>query len=276
MNRKLFVVLSASVAMAACGSEGGGANPAPRPSTPEGGVSEDASSTLPDAMPDSPPDAPVVPRRTVIQRDPFGNYAETGNLLYDGDFEWSMGMISQYPWFAWPSAGFTPPPIVRGPACRSGMSCARVEPGAGVAGIGMNPAEGKQAVSVSLWVRPMQGDQCPNVAVSLEGCFQATETQSLPDANEPLGPDGWCRRSGVLAVPEDTPCVFVSVQGSSFNSVIVDDVVMKAAPAGAKLVRSTTVPSWHRRAVSGLRENATKLRRPPPVRPAAPFSRRFR
>ena len=276
MKSKLSFVVTIPIVLVACGSEGGHANPAPRQIVPEAGVTKDAASLIQDAALDSAADTPIVPRRTVIERDPFGNYGQTANLLYDGDFEWSSGMNSQYPWFSWPSVGLTPPTIVRGPSCRSGMSCARVAPGAGVAGIGMNPPEGKSAVTVSLWLRPSQGEQCPNVSVSLEGCFQTTETQSLPFVSEPLGADGWCQRSGVLAVPKDTPCIFVSVQGSMLNSVVMDDVVMKAAPAGAKLVRSTTYSSSHRQVVTRLREAANKLRRPSPRRVAPPFSRRFR
>ncbi|MFW5739713.1 MAG: hypothetical protein ACOC1F_05045 [Myxococcota bacterium] len=279
MKHKIPLPLFPLLVSAACGSEGGSSQPAPTPVSHDADTAEDAATPPPtppppDAAPSSR-DAEIVPRRTIIHRDPFGNYAETGNLMFDGDFEWAGPMAMQYPWFTWPSGGgLRPPKMLRGPNCRSGMTCAFVN--SGVAGIGVKPAQSQEAVTVSVWLRAAYGDQCPSATISLEGCFLHTESQALPDTAEGPDEEGWCRRFGVLTVPNDTPCVFVST-GGSFGTVIVDDVVMKAAPLGTKLRRAVHYPESHRKIVHELREAAREAGHPPPTSVLPPpFARKLR
>jgi len=253
-------LLLCSVVLSGCGSEGKGLSPAPVPTSDAGAT--DVPTEVPDAPSDTPiPDVAVpVPRRTVVFRDPFGNYAASDNLLLDGDFEWASPWAGQYPWFVSGSAGpMSAPTIERGPACRSGINCARVQPSGGIAGFAVNPPEQATAVSVSLWVRLASASACPPVTVTLEGCFLTTEPQTLPEATEPMGADGWCHRAGVLATPPDKPCLFITA-ASAFGVLLVDDVVMTAAPKGAALVRGAAPGESHRELVGEMRGTAGRFR----------------
>ncbi len=264
MKRSAALLTAAALVFAGCGSEGGGARPAPSPAAPEAGTPPDASDDAPDgALPEGAADGPVTPRRSIIQRNPFGNYAATRNLLLDGDFEWFGPLAVQYPWL---TEFMGPPEVATGPTCRSGMKCARLAPGAAIAGVGTNPADEGDAVRLDLWVRPLQGDQCPNVTISLENCFLPSDPQAMPGGSKEPGDDGWCRRTGVLAAVDGTPCVFISVQGSMLNSIIVDDVVMAPASSGATLDRVAGYSIAHAAAVSRLRTAALHTVGPP-VRP---------
>src|SRR5262249_45345327 len=95
--------------------------------------------------------APV--RRTVEQRNPFGDVAAHDNLLWDGDFEWSSPFSDQYGWVNLPAQpGFAG--IRVGIDCRSGLKCAAIEKKQAIAGISVSSQTSK--LSVGLWVKPPQ------------------------------------------------------------------------------------------------------------------------
>lgn len=263
---KSILALSFAFACVSCGSEGGVANPAPRSAPTDAATDpiEDVDTPSTPAS-DASPDGSKEVRRTVVQRNPFGNFAETENLLFDGDFEWSGGWSSQYPWFVWPAGELTIPPLAFGADCRSGLRCVRVSPGSAVAGIGVKPPGGASAVSIEMWSRPLNGSLCPHVEVTLEGCFDTTESHALAASSSTPGDDGWCRIAGIVPVfdADEAPCLFVSMPGPEFiGGITIDDVVMKAAPAGTQRSKAAPPTETHRRLVANLRKIAQGFRHP--------------
>src|SRR5262245_9380671 len=78
------------------------------------------------------------PKRTIEQRNAFGNVAETENLLWDGDFEWFSAFSDQYGWLAGTSMltlGYSFRDIRVGTICRSGLKCAGMAKKTVLAGI---------------------------------------------------------------------------------------------------------------------------------------------
>ena len=162
---------------------------------------------LPDAAQDASP--PKV-RRTVMQRNPFGNVAATQNLLWDGDFEWSSPFSGQYGWvdavYFSPTGNFSQ--IRVGPMCRSGLKCGYMTQSQRVAAIGVSPSGTK--VSASVWVKVPTND-CGDMGVHLFACDFAKDPD-LP-MSDPDGPDadGWSAHDAAVlrAVDEllDDACI---------------------------------------------------------------------
>ena len=91
MNRCIRLLASVALACAttACGEE-----PLdPLPAAPPAPTTSDRPTWVPPTA-----SAPVAPRRTVIERSPYGNVKASQNLLWDGDFEWSSPFADQYGW----------------------------------------------------------------------------------------------------------------------------------------------------------------------------------
>jgi peroxiredoxin len=114
---------------------------------------------------DPPPDAPPpTKKRDVLYTNPFGNVAETQNLLWDGDFEWLSPFTDQYGWIELPGSP-TITDVEVGPACRSGLKCARLEhDGGSVIGIAVSSAT--LDLEASIWARfePVDGVPVPACA----------------------------------------------------------------------------------------------------------------
>lgn len=271
MNNKTFasaVVLTGLVACS-CGGEGGAARPAPLLQTVVD-ASTDAPKVPGDAAPDrdAAPEAAAKPRRTVYTRDPFGNYARAGNLLLDGDFEWLGGYMSQYPWLNVTAlgAGFEQPTAVIGVKCRSGLKCAALGVGEGVAGIGLRAQDAD--LKVSAWMRPPAPD-CLLATVSFGACFHGMSVETVPEVSATPDAQGWCHYEATVAAPSGTPCVFVS-NDSAEDTVILDDVVVERTSAGGSNARRLVQPRpGHLAMVASLRDAAREFMRPKPpqVRP---------
>ena len=253
-GRSLLVCLLAS---AGCGGEGGAASPAPVPTTATGSDASVEAATPDDAamVPEASAEASAPARRTVTWRDPFGNYAVTDNLLVDGDFEWASPFAMQYPWFRYPVASaITLPDLAVGMACHSGTKCVRLRGSAGLAGFATRPPGGADHADLSLWVKPLSAASCSSVAVSVSGCLLAVGSSALDTSLATPDPDGWCQIAGTVQMPDDTPCIFISLNGTLLSQVLVDDVVM-TRPAATSSQRSCRSPSdAHLRMVDRLRQ----------------------
>jgi hypothetical protein len=176
--------------------------------------------------------APTV-RRTVEQRNPFGNVAATRNLLWDGDFEWSLPFPEQYGWLTGSpsSINFDPPTIVVGPSCASGLKCASLAHGRVLVSLGVS-SKG-QAMTASVRVRP--------ATPSCEGVVEAmhfTEAPNEPEVSlvaDSVTPDerGYCS-FGAL-VPERQRASYLYVENHAEEDILVDDAVL--LPADAELRR---------------------------------------
>ncbi len=177
---------------------------------------------------DTSTDPPVTPEREVIQRDPFGNVAQSGNLMWDGDFEWRPPFASQPGWFQGDNisfAGFGPTKQIVGAQCKSGVKCTLLE-GDDVL-LGLAVASDGDDLDVSFWAHPDDGN-----CLTIEAQLWSQETQSASDVIGPAGEpdeDGWCRYGAV--VPERSEAQYLFIHNAGLGNVIVDDAVIVAAGA---------------------------------------------
>lgn len=225
-------VFALGLLLVACGGEGdvlpaapveagtGGAEPQPDPSTSSGGGSEPSPA----------------PQRQVYQRNPFGNVAASGNLLWDGDFEWMPAFASQYGWIQANNQSFFGaglPKSVLGGACRSGVRCARLE-GNNVL-LGLAVVSSDNDLSVSFWVRPeTEASDCQAVEAILVS--QEGSEPSIPIAAGPMGDDGWCRFATVVPVRGSAQYLYMH-NSDVVESFLVDDaVIVRASEAPPEML----------------------------------------
>lgn len=184
----------------------------------------------PDAS--TPPDAGP-PIRTVIQRNPFGNVAITDNLLWDGDFEWSSPFSDQYGWYQGQGStatSLTISDVVVGPACKSGVKCARIKKGQSLLG---NAVSSKDA-GLDAWVHVRFEDppgaapsECSKARATLvdDGLFDDPPVKLV--APETPGADGWCRLA--VVAPKRSGKVYLQVINAGGAPMLVDDAVIRRA-----------------------------------------------
>ncbi len=231
--RRAIPTLGLAALLAGCGGEGDPLAPVELLA-----AEEDGGTTLPDAGNDAEP-PPATPKRSVIQRNPYGNVAETENLLWDGDFEWSSPFSDQYGWLSGTgnALGYDFPGVTVGPACRSGIKCVTLTKGRVLVGIGV--AATGSAMQASFWVKPKE-PSCEGMSAMLIALFdpQSTDAPLAPVAATP-GPDGWCQY-GVLA-DERPGKTYLYIKNLTGDDVLVDDAVMKKASAGSPL---EVAPPW--------------------------------
>lgn len=226
------------VAVAACGGEGTILSPAPNQAEGGGGAGAGTSSTS--STGGSTPTPETV--RQVYQRNPYGNVAATGNLLWDGDFEWRPAFASQYGWIQADSQSFAgaglPKPVMGG-ACRSGIRCTRLE--AGNVLIGLAVVSEDEELAASVWLKPEREDDCTAVDVIL--ISQDGSEPSVQLTPEPEGEDGWCRVAAT--VPVKASAQYLYLQSNAFGeSFLVDDaVVVRATEAGAQTLAWRSRPT---------------------------------
>jgi len=177
---------------------------------------------------------PVTPRakRTVLERNPFGNVAAAQNLLWDGDFEWFSPFTDQYGWFELSPVNPTLSDVVVGPACKSGMKCARLKKNADVIGIAVGSS--RHPLLASVWTRfeLTAGDEAPSCSLALaviidDGAFGDDDDAAL----SPEGPDqaGWCKHAALVPVRAHKPYLYVT--NESQLPMLVDDAVLLADDA---------------------------------------------
>jgi len=253
------LLFGALAALGACGGEGDPIDPVPVL------LSGDAGVPLPDAGPDAePPDPPV--KRTVMERNPFGNVAESENLLWDGDFEWSSPFADQYGWLTGSkqSLGYSFDGVKIGAACRSGIKCATVPKNRVLVGIGVGSKGHK--LEASFQAKPST-PSCADINAELisESSDGSPDAPLTPVAESPDA-GGWCR-FGVVAEerPEKT---YLFISNETDGEILVDDAVMKTAPKGVAIQVAQRVPTAF--AIEELEAVRAELRRrkgphdPPP------------
>lgn len=227
-------------------------------SVPAGPASTAPTNPLPDA---SLPDAPPKPKRTIIERNPFGNVHAKDNLLWDGDFEWHTEFAQQYGWVnASQLVGVSSVGKVRvGPECRSGMKCGLMTQNQKIAAIGVSP--GAVNVSASVWVK-VPTAECADMTAVLIDCDYGTDPDiALSDADGEPDASGWCHYEAVSAPRERAVCLLVAAtfaEGEAF----VDDAVVRAAPGSTPT--ATELSSAERASMDQTRTLIRERLRPAP------------
>jgi hypothetical protein len=167
---------------------------------------------------------PPPPKRTVEQRNPFGNTSSEANLMADGDFELT-GRQDQMPWLAFDGNGQKTLDFETGGRCRSGVRCVSMSKGDEMIGWLASPHDG--GIDVSLWAKPKS-----NVCTDLEVHVLDLETQSdgATIAASAPGVDlsGWCHFTGTApSLANRSAVVYVAVKGGVNTTILVDDVFAK-------------------------------------------------
>ena len=266
--RGRYLLLTATLlpVAAGCQDDSLSANPAPRIVADAGRADDGGADVQTDALPES--DGSVQVKRTVIQRDPFGNYGVTDNLLMDGDFEWSGPFALQYPWFRLPilNSQDSRPDRAYGFSCHSGTRCALLRPNSGMAGVAVRPAKDKYKAHLSFWMRTTSLDSLASVHVSMAGCFDDANDEYELDLTEQQQPDGWRHVTAPVTFPDkDLNCLFVTVSPKAFQSVVVDQFALTPSDDSSTkaLVRKPASAS-HVALVKAWQRGARKLLGPQP------------
>jgi len=269
MNHLRFApIVIAACFITACGGEGGASTPAPVFGAVDAGSDASLDAPAESSVPDAAPDSPMQKKRTVSQRDPFGNYRVVDNLMIDGDFEWTDGTFSsQTPWWRAPMlTAWSAPTILVGARCRSGIKCIEIgeNHSAGGAAVGTRLA----GLKLSAWVHPSQPD-CSLAEVSVASCLAYSTIVAVDAVSSKPDSDGWCHFEGVVPATDSRPCVYVSNEAGDKGAIVVDDVVLLGSPDAGS--RERRLPSArHRAAVEQLRQGARELFQPHPPAWASP------
>ncbi len=238
MKRVFALATLIGAVVVACGS-GTAVNPLPGGRLDAGA---EASTSSPPDKPGTPPSPPKV-KRTVIQRNPYGDIAASDNLLWDGDFEWQTAFGDEYGWVdasLFIGVG-TFPEIKIGAECHSGMKCGYIVAHGKASAIGVAPS-GAQ-VSASAWVKP-PSDNCSDVHVQLFSC-SATGDPAVPltDADGKTDAGGWCHFQVVAPQRTSATCMAFDAQFGGNGEALIDDAVVHAAPPGAQPLMAFGPPS---------------------------------
>ncbi len=228
-----------------------------------------------------PPDAPpVTKKRDVLTRNPFGDVAETQNLLWDGDFEWTSPFTDQYGWIELPSSP-TITDVEIGPACKSGVKCARIRKNGAVVGIAVSSAT--MGLEASIWIHfeaeEGQAPACAEVSAFLADIGASIGPKdpdvALASTSDVPDEDGWCQLR--VSSPARSNKTYLYVENESASSVLLDDCVIRPT---AEIPISQAPPS--RRMSEASRagaEEAVRVNRHPvddAPNPARDAYRRFR
>ena len=228
ISRGFHLLAALGVALAGCGSLEEEVNPL---RADAGGTTtlEDAGLGGGGGVGGSAPDAGV-PRRTVMTRNPFGNVAETENLLWDGDFEWHSAFADQYGWLSGSSVnslGFGFSDIRLGAECRSGLKCAGMKKNRAIAGIAVASMGNK--ILASFWARIAMGD-CTDVSATIIPFGDVKDPSVIV---KPVSPEpdasGWCHFESVLDPRKGKPVLLIQ-NGTGADIVVDDAVIKKVAP----------------------------------------------
>jgi len=230
MSRPLLLALLAA-ALLGCAASNESVSPVskgdagPTPPAPDGGAGGSA------------PDAGTV-RRTIEQRNPFGNVAETQNLLWDGDFEWYSPFSDEYGWLAGASPetiGYAFSDVRLGAVCRSGLKCAGVKNKHVIVGIAVASSGNK--IEASFWAHLRKGtcDQVTALVADLDAGADPDVTVA-PVAKAPDAA-GWCQYDTV--VDARVAKSYLYIDNGTGDYIVVDDAVIK------KVAPKMSLKAWH-------------------------------
>jgi hypothetical protein len=252
---------------AGCGGDGVGGGPVPI----DGGASSTSSSSSGSDGGDG--GAQPKPKRTVTQRNPFGNVAARNNLLWDGDFEWRSSFADQYGWMSGKSGGYVSyalPILELGWRCKSGLKCARLGPNHRLLGLAVSSQD--RDLAISFWANPGGGD-CSSVSAVFFTTADDEDAVEVPSQSASPDADGWCRYARVVSQRKTAARLYIENAGSA--DAVVDDAVIEPLAAeqsraslGFAPAKTVAVPAW-------LRQWAREAERPR-VTPPNEAERRFR
>ena len=99
-------------------------------------------------------------------------------------------------------------------------------------------------MDITLWAKPPEAD-CGLTGVSLISCTSliVSPIASVPPDSATPDESGWCRYHAVAPAMSQSPCLFVEPLYLTDGRILVDDVSIVPAPAGASSVLSATVPT---------------------------------
>lgn len=219
-----LVVLVLAVASSGCDwADSGPPNPLARSvTTPsiDGGGSEEPG----------PGNDGGAPRRTVSMVNPLGG--PPGNLLYDGDFELTVGSGNLTGWSVWKyGVGTSSFALETGGLCRSGVRCAVLEPG--MEWYGWGAAAQSARMHASIWAKPPESRLCAAIEPLVVDWSTGMGSYLNPVSEQP-GEDGWCHYEAGMS-RRDTQIIFVVRSSLTlYETALVD---------AARLVPTTgTVP----------------------------------
>ncbi|MFO0547048.1 MAG: hypothetical protein U0271_01605 [Polyangiaceae bacterium] len=193
------------------------------------------------------------PKRTVEQRNPFGNVAATENLLWDGDFEWWSPFSDEYGWFD-PPLNPTLDDVPIGSVCKSGVQCARLKKKNNIVGIAVGSSD--KPLSASIYARfevaaGVTPPGCSSASVSVFDAGQLSpadpDVELVPESETP-GEDGWCKLSALVPVRAHKPYILVTNKSAEL-SMIIDDAVLIVAPEGQASGGASPLPTHTARLV---------------------------
>lgn len=248
------------IALCAWGCDSEGAiNPAPRaPATGE-----------PTAKP-HPPAGPVV--RTVETRNPWGGPA--GNLMADGDFEFSIvleGSSPQAGWNAFANNNLTYLRGLTGGMCKSGLRCAVVG-GGGLGGdtglLGKGTSAKGSGMIGEAWAKVPAGATCDAVQFLFYHCsYNDNFGRRIDAVSVEPDADGWCRYRGGIAEQDEAVCLQITSTVAIDQEVVIDAVSLIPDDGTVTQRKLTTIDS---RTSERLRVLTKKLRDLTPFGKSAP------
>lgn len=189
---------------------------------------------------------PPEPRiRTIETRSPWGG--ALGNLLVDGDFEFSVvvqGASPQAGWFAFSNSGQGYVRGETGGLCKSGMRCAVMEAQSILFGQG-TAARGAGMIA-GLWAKVPEGDDCSVIDYAVIRCnFQGNFAVSIPPVSPVPDEDGWCRYRGGVSEQTTATCAYIENSLAPGTRAILDLATL--------LPDDGTAPMRRMRALGGAR-----------------------
>jgi hypothetical protein len=188
------------------------------------------SEKLPAELPAEPSAPTEVDAGPVITRNPFGATDVRGNLVADGDFEFT-GRQQQMPWLSFSSRSQATLNFETGGRCRSGIRCGAVKQGESVIGWVASPKDG--ALDVAIAIKPSSG-VCKDVVVRFIDVESDLRNTTIRPPAEPDA-DGYCSfRGNAPALADGNPALFVDVVANRdtkvVNTAILDSAVVTALP----------------------------------------------
>ena len=222
---------------------------------------------------------PRAVKRTVSWRSPVGG--PSGNLLVDGDFEFSVvieGYGGQSGWLAFGSgpAGYLAGET--GGRCRSGLRCGILRRNMILFGRGV--AAKDSGMLAAFYSKPPEGSPCSVVEPTLIHCdFQNFALPLAPETEQPAE-DGWCRYSAAVKQQSQGVCLYVeSKLGGSETALVdaatvlpADGTVPLTAQAGRRALVFQSMQKVTGEKAMSMRSISTKARNMLPLgRPKKPL-----
>jgi hypothetical protein len=208
------LVIASSLAglLVACGNET--IKPAP--------VDASTTTTSTGGSGGSEPEPPKgTPIRSVETRSPWGGVP--GNLLVDGDFEFSVvieGSQPQAGWFAFGNFGRANLRGETGGLCKSGLRCAVMSDDQALFGQGTSARD--SAMIAGLWAKLPAGYDCNAIAYDILRCSSFFSVAAIPPVSEQPDADGWCEYRGMVNAQPSGACVFIENTLAEGDVALVD------------------------------------------------------